>query len=142
MTDPAPNHSANDPAGSDFGSTRWSVVLAAGRISSADAREALALLCQHYWYPLYAYVRRRAKSVDEAQDLIQEFFARLLEHNLIGKADPERGRFRCFLLTALRNFLANEWAKAGRPSAVKDTSHCRSICGRANRATWANRWTR
>ena len=86
--------------------------MAAGQISSADAREALAVLCQHYWYPLYAYVRRRVKSVDEAQDLIQEFFARLLEQNLIGKADPQRGRFRCFLLTALRNFLTNEWAKA------------------------------
>jgi RNA polymerase sigma-70 factor (ECF subfamily) len=106
------SHAAEDRCNSEFGSTRWSIVLAAGQASTADAREALAILCRHYWYPLYAYVRRRRHNADEAQDLIQEFFARLLEKNLIGKADPQRGRFRSFLLTSLRNFLANEWAKA------------------------------
>ena len=110
----------NEPAErgeSEFGSTRWSVVIAAGQLgdgkeSSADANEALAVLCRDYWYPLYAYVRRRVHNVHEAQDLIQAFFTRLLEKNVIGVADPERGRFRAFLLTALRNFLANEWEKA------------------------------
>jgi RNA polymerase sigma-70 factor (ECF subfamily) len=95
----------------EFGSTRWSVVLAAGQRSTLQAHEALTQLCQHYWYPLYAYVRRRVRDSDQAQDLIQEFFARLLEMNLIEKADPQRGRFRAFLLTSLRNFLTNEWAK-------------------------------
>jgi len=102
---------------SQFESTRWSLVIAAGNLgegqqASADASEALAVLCREYWYPLYAYTRRRVKNVDEAQDLIQAFFARLLEKNLIGVANPERVRFRAFLLTALRNFLANEWEKA------------------------------
>lgn len=112
MHDFHPPNSRNEHGDSEFGSTRWSIVLAAGQTTSADAREALAQLCQHYWYPLYAYVRRRVKNVDEAQDLIQEFFTRMLERNLIGKADPQRGQFRAYLLTSLRNFLANEWAKA------------------------------
>ena len=94
-----------------FGSTRWSVVLAAGQRSTLEAQEALTLLCQHYWYPLYAYVRRRVRDPEQAQDLIQDFFTRLLEMNLIEKADPQRGRFRAFLLTSLRNFLTNEWTK-------------------------------
>ncbi len=97
---------------SEFESTRWSVVLAAGKESSPDASEALAILCRDYWYPLYAYVRRRVHDVDEAQDLIQEFFSRLLEKNVLAVADPCRGRFRAFLLTALRNFLNDEWGKS------------------------------
>ena len=70
-----------------FRTTHWSVVLAAGRRSSPDARDALATLCQVYWYPLYAYVRRKGHSPDDAQDLTQAFFARLLEKNVAGKAD-------------------------------------------------------
>ena len=112
MVDRHISNSVERQSESQFGSTRWSVVLAAGQRSTAEAREALTLLCQHYWYPLYVYVRRRVPQVDRAQDLIQEFFAQLLEKNLIGKADPQRGRFRAFLLTSLRNFLANEWAKS------------------------------
>jgi RNA polymerase sigma-70 factor (ECF subfamily) len=96
----------------EFGSTRWSVVLAAGDLSTPAAQEALTQLCHDYWYPLYFYVRRRIGDVHESQDLIQEFFARLLEKNVLAAADPQRGRFRAFLLTSLRNFLANEWAKA------------------------------
>ena len=69
-------------------------------------------MCENYWYPLYAYVRRRVADPNEAQDLIQEFFSRLLEKNLLALARPERGRFRAFLLTALRNFLTNQWQKA------------------------------
>ena len=92
----------------EFDSTRWSVVLSAGHRGSP---EALASLCDTYWYPLYAYVRRRVKRVQDAQDLTQAFFARLLEEDLLAVADPERGRFRSFLLTSFRNFLANEWDK-------------------------------
>ena len=102
-----------DPAGAaEFDTTHWSVVLAAGHRSSPDSSEALATLCRAYWYPLYAYVRRRVQDVHEAQDLTQEFFTQLLEKNLLAVAHPERGRFRAFLLTAFRHFLVNEWEKA------------------------------
>ncbi len=103
---------AGDSGAREFGSTRWSVVLKAGQAPAADAREALAVLCRDYWYPLYVYARHRVNDAHEAQDLIQEFFVRLLEKRVIAAADPQRGRFRSFLLTSLRNFLANEWAKA------------------------------
>jgi RNA polymerase sigma-70 factor (ECF subfamily) len=115
----------------DFGTTRWSLVLGAGRPCSQEAGAALAELCQRYWYPLYAYVRRRVGDVSEAQDLTQEFFARLLEKNTLAAASRERGRFRAFLLGAMKNFLANEWDKAkalkrggGRPpiSLALDTA--------------------
>jgi len=95
-----------------FATTRWSVVLSAGRESSADSKRALASLCETYWYPLYAYVRRRVSDVGDAQDLTQAFFVQLLEKNYVGSATPERGRFRAFLLTALKHFLAKEWEKA------------------------------
>lgn len=95
-----------------FVTTRWSVVLAAGRNDTTRSHEALARLCQNYWYPLYAYVRRRGYSSHDAQDLTQEFFARLLEKQSIASADPNRGRFRSFILTALNNFLGQEWEKA------------------------------
>jgi RNA polymerase sigma-70 factor (ECF subfamily) len=87
-------------------------VVAAGRQASPDAREALATLCQVYWYPLYAYVRRQGHSATDAQDLTQEFFARLLEKNYVGAADPAKGKFRSFLLASLKHFLANEWRRA------------------------------
>ena len=95
-----------------FATTRWSVVLAAGARSSADSRRALESLCAAYWGPLYAYVRRRVSDVNEAQDLTQAFFAELLEKNYVGSATPERGRFRAFLLTALKHFLSKQWDKA------------------------------
>lgn len=98
-------------ADDDFATTRWSVVLAAGRKSDPSSDRALADLCQSYWYPLYAYVRRRGIDADAARDLTQEFFARLLEKNNLAVAQPERGRFRAFLLTSLKNFLANEWER-------------------------------
>jgi RNA polymerase sigma-70 factor (ECF subfamily) len=88
------------------------VVLAAGRSDTTRAQSALSTLCQAYWYPLYAYVRRRGYSSHDAQDMTQEFFARLLEHNWLARASRERGRFRTFLLSALSHFLANEWDKA------------------------------
>jgi RNA polymerase sigma-70 factor (ECF subfamily) len=96
----------------DFATTHWSVVLAAGgRARPAAAGQALAQLCEGYWYPLYAYVRRRISDVHEAQDLTQAFFEQLLERGAIASADPDRGRFRAFLLTACKRFLVNEWHK-------------------------------
>ena len=88
------------------------MVVTAGRSDTTRARAALEQLCRHYWQPLYAYVRRVGHPPEEAQDLTQEFFARLLEHNTIARADPARGRFRSFLLGSLKNFLAHEWEKA------------------------------
>lgn len=87
-------------------------MLTAGRSDTTRAHDALAKLCQTYWYPLYAYVRRRGQSPEDAQDLTQEFFARLLAGNWVGDADRTKGRFRTFLLTALNRFLANEWDRA------------------------------
>ncbi len=95
-----------------FATTHWSVVLAAGRGDVPQAREALEILCQSYWYPLYVYVRRRGYSSADAEDLTQDFFAWLLEREWLGAADPQRGRFRSFLLTSFSRFLANEWDKA------------------------------
>jgi RNA polymerase sigma-70 factor (ECF subfamily) len=94
-----------------FATTHWSVVLHAGRSDTTRARDALEKLCQAYWFPIYAYVRRRGRSPHDAQDLTQEFFARLLEQNWVAKADPARGRFRSYLLGALNHFLAKEWRK-------------------------------
>jgi len=91
--------------------THWSVVLAAGKSEASGPQSALESLCRAYWYPLYAYVRRRGRSVEDAQDLTQEFFARLLAGNWVGDADRAKGRFRTFLLTALERFLANEWRR-------------------------------
>ena len=92
-----------------FFTTRWSVVLEAGHGSKERARAAISELCETYWYPLYAYVRRRGYKPDDAHDLTQAFFTRLLEKNVVNAADPTRGRFRAFLLGSLKNFLANEW---------------------------------
>lgn len=95
-----------------FATTQWSVVVAAGNVDRHEARTALAQLCETYWYPLYAYVRRRIGNVHEAQDLTQAFFSHLLEKQAIARADRDRGRFRAFLVAAFKNFLANEWEKA------------------------------
>jgi RNA polymerase sigma-70 factor (ECF subfamily) len=95
-----------------FVTTHWSVVLTAGRSDTTRARAALENLCQAYWYPLYAYVRRRGHSPEDAQDLTQTFFARLLERNWVGNADQQKGRFRSFLLSAMNHFLSDEWDKA------------------------------
>jgi RNA polymerase sigma-70 factor (ECF subfamily) len=89
--------------------THWSVVLAAREKDSPRNREALEALCRTYWYPLYAFVRRQGRSPHDAQDLTQGFFARLLEKDYLQAAAREKGRFRTFLLVALKRFLANEW---------------------------------
>jgi RNA polymerase sigma-70 factor (ECF subfamily) len=98
-------------AHSAFATTRWSLIAGAAQQNSPEARAALEALCVAYWYPVYAYVRRRVSDVHTAQDLTQSFFARLLERGTIAGADPERGRFRAFLLTACKRFLINEWEK-------------------------------
>jgi RNA polymerase sigma factor (sigma-70 family) len=98
-----------------FHTTRWSLVARAGG-DPRDAREALEHLCASYWYPLYAFARRRGLAHHAAQDLVQGFFARLIEKQDLSLADPARGRFRSFLLTAFSNFLANQ---ADRERAVK-----------------------
>jgi RNA polymerase sigma factor (sigma-70 family) len=95
-----------------FATTHWSVVVSAGHRSSPESDQALADLCQRYWFPLYAYIRRRVANAEDARDLTQEFFARLLEKNLLAAAQPARGRFRSFLLTCCQNFLANAWDRA------------------------------
>jgi len=104
---------ARKPAGArEFVTTHWSVVLSAKRTDSTGARNALETLCHGYWFPLYAYVRRQGHDVHDAQDLTQEFFARLLEKNYLADVAREKGRFRSFLLAALKHFLANEWNRA------------------------------
>src|SRR6266851_3932781 len=97
-----------------FTTTHWSVVLMAGQADSPQANEALEKLCRTYWYPLYVFVRRQGNSPEDAQDLTQAFFSRLLEKNYLAKADRDRGKFRTFLLGSLKNFLLNEWKRAGR----------------------------
>lgn len=91
-----------------FPTTRWSVVLAAGQDSSPQAAEALEKLCRAYWYPLYAYVRRQGHPPEPAQDLTQEFFARLLAKDYLAAVEPAKGKFRWFLLSAVKRFLLNE----------------------------------
>jgi len=93
---------------SQFPATRWTLVIAAGDPRRKEARSALVALCENYWYPLYAYLRRRGYPADQAQDLTQQFFMRMLEGRYLDRADPEKGRFRSFLLTSLKFFVADE----------------------------------
>jgi RNA polymerase sigma-70 factor (ECF subfamily) len=111
---PVPEEPSAAEAGHLFATTHWSAVLRAGEDSSPAARQALEELCESYWYPLYAYVRRNGHSPHDAQDLVQEFFFRFLERKYLRHADRNRGRFRTFLLSSLKNFLINEWNKANR----------------------------
>lgn len=92
-----------------FVTTHWSVVLAARNQESAQSAAALEKLCCAYWFPLYAYIRRSGQPKENAEDLTQAFFARLLEKKFLDSAQKERGRFRSFLLVMLKRFLANEW---------------------------------
>src|SRR6058998_1281602 len=98
----------------EFRATHWSVVLAAGDSQSPQSAQALETLCRAYWFPLYAFVRRRGFGAPEAQDLTQSFFAQLLEKKAIRTVNPSKGKFRSFLLAAMQNFLNNEWDKASR----------------------------
>jgi RNA polymerase sigma-70 factor (ECF subfamily) len=107
--EPGAQDSRND---SWFWTTHWSQVLLAGQPDSTQVREALAKLCHTYWYPLYVFVRRQGHNPDDAKDLVQGFFALLLEKNYLKDADRTKGRFRSFLLIALKRFMANEWDRA------------------------------
>ncbi len=110
---PQENKPARLPArGEQFATTHWSMVLSAGVGRSPEAGRALATLCENYWFPLYAFVRRAGYSAEDAQDLTQEFFARLLAQSFFAKADREKGKFRSFLLAALKHFLADQWDRA------------------------------
>jgi RNA polymerase sigma factor (sigma-70 family) len=100
--------SPSDASPGRFATTHWSVIVAARDGEAVEARAALADLCRAYWYPLYAYVRHQGNSADQAQDLTQEFFTRLLEKDFFDTVDPEKGKFRSFLLAACKHFLANE----------------------------------
>ncbi|MCX5684516.1 MAG: sigma-70 family RNA polymerase sigma factor [Planctomycetota bacterium] len=112
MSPPDRSSDSRHAGGKSFATTHWSLVLAAGHGSRPDAGAALATLCEAYWYPLYYYVRRRGYRAEEAQDLTQAFFAVILEKGSLKVADPDRGRFRSFLLASLNHFLANEWRRA------------------------------
>src|SRR6267154_4320270 len=96
------------PRPSQFPTTRWALVVAAGDPHRKEARSALVSLCENYWYPLYAYLRRRGYPSDQAQDLTQEFFIRVLEGRYLDRAEPEKGRFCSFILTSLKFFVADE----------------------------------
>jgi RNA polymerase sigma-70 factor (ECF subfamily) len=109
QTESASTPSAPRPA---FVTTHWSLVLSARDGQSPQSAAALEKLCRIYWYPLYAYVRRSGQSRENAEDLTQAFFARLLEKKFLDSAQQERGRFRSFLLVVLKRFLANEWERA------------------------------
>jgi RNA polymerase sigma factor (sigma-70 family) len=109
-----PTHPSDAASPVHFPTTRWSLVLQAGDADAPLAEESLAELCGAYWYPLYAYVRRRGHGPEEARDLTQDFFARAIEKGLLAEADPSRGRFRSFLRTVCAHFLANrrDWDRA------------------------------
>ncbi len=98
-------------------------MLAARKSTAAESKQALTTLCEAYWYPLYAFVRRRGYQPEEAQDLTQEFIATLLEKDFLKAADRERGRFRSFLLASLKHFLAKEWRRASAQKRGGDMIH-------------------
>lgn len=97
---------------SDFRTTHWSLVLEAGGAAETDRQAALEELCEQYWYPLYAFLRRRGHAHADAQDLVQGFFAQLLARNHLASVHPDKGRFRTFLLTALRHYVVNDWERS------------------------------
>jgi RNA polymerase sigma-70 factor (ECF subfamily) len=102
---------ASGGTATQFATTHWSEVLAAGNAEPTRRSQALELLCSAYWYPIYAFVRRQGHEPADAQDLTQEFFARLLAKKYLERVETDRGRFRSFLLTVLKHFLADEWDK-------------------------------
>lgn len=109
--------------GDIFATTHWTVVLAAGKSSTPQSARALEELCRAYWFPLYVYIRRRGHSKEDAEDLTQTFFARLLEKNDFARLNSERGRFRAFLLASLKHYLANEWDKSQRQKRGGGVTH-------------------
>jgi RNA polymerase sigma factor (sigma-70 family) len=106
------SNDGSSAAGDIFATTHWTVVLAAGQRHTPQSDGALEELCRTYWFPLYAFVRRRGHAKEDAEDLTQTFFARFLEKNYLIGLSAENGRFRAFLLASLKHFLANEWDRA------------------------------
>jgi hypothetical protein len=113
---------SREPAAGGFATTRWSVVVAAGARSTIAAQQALERLCQAYWQPVYAFIRRTGHEQEDARDLTQDFFADLIADKSIGRADPNRGRFRSFLLGALKHFLADARDRANARKRVAAAS--------------------
>ena len=111
INDSATNIIPDRAKNAEFNTTHWSVVLRATQEDGSQSQVALESLCRSYWYPLYAYVRRKGYSPPDAQDLTQDFFARLLEKNYVKLAARERGKFRSFLLKSLNHFLINDWVR-------------------------------
>ena len=111
MSDKIPKYSTLSSAGR-FATTHWSVILAASDSASTQHEPALSTLCQTYWFPLYAYLRRRGYDSHQAEDYTQGFFAGILERKGLQRADPKYGKFRSFLLACLKNFLADEWDRS------------------------------
>src|SRR5688572_6619585 len=107
----APSSTSFDAKPAQFPPTLWTIVLTAGERSSPQSEEALATLCETYWYPLYAYLRKQGKPPHDAEDLTQAFFLHLLGRRGLRHVQPHKGRFRSFLLASLKNFAADEWAK-------------------------------
>jgi RNA polymerase sigma-70 factor (ECF subfamily) len=105
---------ASTAPGDIFATTHWTVVLAAGKRHTPQSDNALEELCRTYWFPLYAYVRRRGHTKEDAEDSVQAFFARFLAKNYLAGLNAERGRFRAFMLASLKHFLINEWKKSQR----------------------------
>jgi len=97
-----------------FDNTNWFTVRQAGSVASSQTDAARARLCQSYWYPIYFYIRRLGHGAEDAQDLTQEFFARIFHKNYLQSADSDKGKFRSFLLTMLKHFMADEWDWAHR----------------------------
>jgi RNA polymerase sigma factor (sigma-70 family) len=114
---------SDSPSPGHFPTTQWSRVVLAGDPDAPRARESLAELCNAYWYPLYTYIRRLGYGAEQAQDLTQDFFTRLLEKGLLTEADPSRGRFRSFLRTVCAHFLANrrDWEHARKRGGDRTT---------------------
>jgi RNA polymerase sigma factor (sigma-70 family) len=109
------SHDSSSAAGAGrarFATTLWHVVQAAGAATSPESKDALSSLCSVYWYPVYAFARRRGLGPDEAADITQGFFTRLIEQKIVRAADPNRGKFRSYLLGAFKHFLSHEWARA------------------------------
>lgn len=111
------------PPARRFVTTRWSLVLAAGHPSTPEARKALSELCELYWPPLHAFIQRRGHTAEAAKDLTQGFFTRLLEKHGLSAADPHRGRFRAWLMTSARHYLANEWDRGNALMRGGDQVH-------------------
>jgi DNA-directed RNA polymerase specialized sigma24 family protein len=125
-----PDVNPDGPATASFPTTQWSLVIKAGTPASSQARAALEELCSVYWYPLYAFIRRKGNAPDRARDLTQDFFARLLEKEMLNSVDQRKGRFRAFLQATCKNFLIDTWRQKREVSATAIPIDVRTAEGR------------